>query len=203
MPQEIKNHLKPLGWTPEVRVPPFHVRYDDLRINDRYDLWKSFELDGARIGVAIEIERWEVWNDLLKFRRGIQRGQIAAGVILHDSLESLTYVFEHLRLVSEPLFSELPILFVAPAGEGLKNAANPRALHFGPLPNARRSIVNGRDAARPSPSVQPSGRSPAIACAWADRRAAVGPPILPATFHETSRMTLHRQLLEPLSRIGL
>ena len=49
-----------------MRVPPFGPQYDNLPINDRYDLWKSFELDGgARIGVAIEMERWEVWTDLL------------------------------------------------------------------------------------------------------------------------------------------
>ncbi len=76
-----------------MRVPPFGPQYDNLPINDRYDLWKSFELDGgARIGVAIEMERWEVWTDLLKFRRGIQRHQIAVGVILHDNPANLYYV---------------------------------------------------------------------------------------------------------------
>ncbi len=65
-PQEIKKRLAP-SWRPEVRVPPFEPQYDDLPINDRYDLWKSFELDGgAQIGVAIEMERWEVWTDLLR-----------------------------------------------------------------------------------------------------------------------------------------
>jgi len=83
-------------------------------------MWKPFELDGERIGVAIEMERWEVWNDLLKFRRGIERGQIAVGVILYDSPESLSYVYNHLRPISEPLFEMLPVAFIAPEGEGLK-----------------------------------------------------------------------------------
>ncbi len=87
-------------------MPPFGPQYDNLPINDRYDLWKSFELDGgARIGVAIEMERWEVWTDLLKFRRGIQRHQIAVGVILHDNPANLYYVYHHLRLISEPLLA--------------------------------------------------------------------------------------------------
>jgi len=88
-PQEIKKRLRPMGWIPEVRVPPFDPRHDKLPINDRYDLWKPFDLDDKRVGVAIEMERWEVWNDLLKFRRGMQRGQSAVGVILHDHPQTL------------------------------------------------------------------------------------------------------------------
>jgi hypothetical protein len=114
------------------------AQYDNLPINDRYDLWKSFELDGgARIGVAIEMERWEVWTDLLKFRRGIQRHQIAVGVILHDNPANLYYVYHHLRLISEPLFSALPVVFAAPEGEGLETAAPPSNRRFAPyrMPN--------------------------------------------------------------------
>jgi len=118
-PQEIKKRLGPLGWVSEVRVPPCDPQYDDLPINDRYDIWKSFDVEGVPIGVAIEMERWEVWTDLLKFRRGIQRHQIAVGVILHDNPANLAYVFEHLRLISEPLFGSLPVAFIAPEGEGL------------------------------------------------------------------------------------
>ena len=121
-----------------MRVPPFGPQYDNLPINDRYDLWKSFELDGgARIGVAIEMERWEVWTDLLKFRRGIQRHQIAVGVILHDNSANLYYVYHHLRLISEPLFSALPVVFAAPEGEGLETAAPPSNRRFAPyrMPN--------------------------------------------------------------------
>lgn len=136
-PQEIKKRLAP-SWRPEVRVPPFEPQYDDLPINDRYDLWKSFELDGGtQIGVAIEMERWEVWTDLLKFRRGIQRRQIAVGVILHDNPANLHYVYHHLRLISEPLFSALPVMFAAPEGEGLETAAPPSSRRFAPyrMPN--------------------------------------------------------------------
>jgi hypothetical protein len=127
-PQEIKKRLAPSGWVPEVRVPPFDPQYDGLPINDRYDIWKPFELDGERIGVAVEMERWEVWTDLLKFRRGIQRRQIAVGVILHDNPESLAYVYNHLRLISEPLFATLPVVFAAPEGEGLKGPSA-KAVH--------------------------------------------------------------------------
>jgi hypothetical protein len=120
-PQAIKKLLAPRGWIPEVRVKPFRAQHDGLPINDRFDLWKSFPLGGTRIGVAIEIERWDVWTDLLKFRRGLKRRQIHVGVVLQDNPEHLTYVYDHLRLVSEPLFGRLPVVFMAPAGPGLKD----------------------------------------------------------------------------------
>jgi hypothetical protein len=119
-PQEIKKRLRSCGWIPEVRLKPFRARHDELPINERYDLWKPFALSDKRIGVAVEMEPWNVWTDLLKFRRGLQRGQIHVGVVLHDNPEHMTYVYEHLRLVSEPLFGKLPVLFAAPAGPGLK-----------------------------------------------------------------------------------
>lgn len=122
-PQEIKKRLAPHGWIPEVRVPPFDPQYDELPINERYDIWKAFELRGEPVGVGIEVERWEVWTDLLKFRRGVERGQIAAGVILHDNPASLDYVYNHLRLISEPLFGAVPVAFVAPSGPGLPEPA--------------------------------------------------------------------------------
>jgi hypothetical protein len=136
-PQEIKKRLAPAGWVPEVRVPPFDAQHDELPINERYDMWKPFELDGERIGVAVEMERWEVWNDLLKFRRGIERGQIAVGVILHDNPESLSYVYDHLRLISEPLFGMLPVAFVAPEGAGLKEPSTATVRQYAPyrMPN--------------------------------------------------------------------
>ena len=34
-PQAIKQLLAPHGWIPEVRVPPYDERYDDLPINDQ------------------------------------------------------------------------------------------------------------------------------------------------------------------------
>lgn len=119
-PQEIKRRLAAAGWQPEKRVPSFSPDWDHLRGNERYDLYKGFQRPhGSDAGVAIEIERWEIQNDLLKFRRGFARGLVVAGVILHDGPGHLRYCFEHLRHVNEPLFSDLPILFCAPSGPGL------------------------------------------------------------------------------------
>lgn len=132
-PQVIKKLLQTSGWRPEVRVPPYNPAYDSLPSNDRYDLYKAFEDGGRRIGVAIEIERWEVWNDLLKFRRGRHRGQITVGVIIHDNPADLAYVTEHLRLMSEPLFGEIPILFCSPAGGGLPTLYEPTSRNLGPF----------------------------------------------------------------------
>jgi hypothetical protein len=132
-PEEIKNRLEPAGWLREVRVPPFDPQYDALPINERYDLWKVFDAERGRVGVAIEIERWEVWTDLLKFRRGIQRGQIVAGVILHDNPQTLSYVFNHLRHLSEPLFGEMPVAIIAPTGPGLADATTAKARSFSPF----------------------------------------------------------------------
>lgn len=132
-PQEIKQRLTPLGWLPEVRVPPYDPQHDRLPINERYDLYKVFErANGTSVGVAIEIEKWEVWNDLLKFRRGLQRRQIGAGLVLHDNVSNLNYVYEHLRWLSEPLFGELPVLYAAPDGPGLANAGRSRRLTYAP-----------------------------------------------------------------------
>src|SRR5262249_20086021 len=97
------------------------------------DLWKVFQSDGKRLGVAIEIERWEVWTDLLKFRRGFERGQIAVGVILHDNPESLDYVYNHLRLLSGPLFADLPVAYLAPAGPGLPEPKVKAPVRYAPF----------------------------------------------------------------------
>ena len=118
-PQEIKKRLRVHGWLPEVRVPPLNPKHDQLPVNDRYDLWKDFAAPGEHVGVAIEIERWAIWNDLLKFRRGLNRGQIRAGIVLHDHPQHLDYVFNHLRLMVEPVFDDIPILFAAPSGGAL------------------------------------------------------------------------------------
>jgi hypothetical protein len=133
-PQAIKERLAPLGWQPEIRVPPFDAQYDDLPINDRYDLWRTFEVGDTPIGVAIEIERWEVSGDLLKFRRGIERGQIAVGVVLHDCPDTLAYVYQHVRLISGPLLSEIPVAFAAPEGAGLAGPRPPSQRHFSRYP---------------------------------------------------------------------
>jgi hypothetical protein len=128
-PERIKQLMKPAGWVPEVRVPPLSSAYDALPINDRYDLWKVFETNRREVGVGIEIEKWEVWHDLLKFRRGYDRGQIVAGIILHDNPANLHYVYDHLRLVALRLFADIPILFAAPKGGDLlsaKESAGPK-----------------------------------------------------------------------------
>jgi hypothetical protein len=36
---------------------------------------KFFEQRGREVGVAIEMDNWMVHRDLLKFRRGLHRGQ--------------------------------------------------------------------------------------------------------------------------------
>ena len=48
-PQAIKKLLCKRGWVPEVRVPPFDDRYDELPINDRYDLYKVFDDGDHRV----------------------------------------------------------------------------------------------------------------------------------------------------------
>ena len=124
-PQALKRLLRKRGWIPEVRVPPYSTEHDQLPVNDRFDLYKVFDYRKSKVGIAIEIERWEVWQDLLKFYRGHHRGQIAAGVILQDNPANLKYVFNHLRLLSGPLFEHLPIVFAAPIGPGLPESHPP------------------------------------------------------------------------------
>jgi hypothetical protein len=124
-PEALKRLLIKRGWIPEVRVPPYSAEHDQLPINDRFDLYKVFDLGKSKVGIAIEIERWEVWQDLLKFYRGHHRSQIAAGIIVQDNPANLKYVFNHLRLLSGPLFEHLPIVFAAPTGPGLTETHAP------------------------------------------------------------------------------
>jgi hypothetical protein len=72
---------------PEIRVPPYGSEQDDWAINERYDAFKFFEESGRQVGVAIEMEGWQINNDLLKFPRGFSRGQICAGVLLQPDLK--------------------------------------------------------------------------------------------------------------------
>ena len=58
-----------MAGSPEPRVPPYSPAHDDLPINERYDALAFFERDGEEVGVAVEMEDWEIYNDLLKFRR--------------------------------------------------------------------------------------------------------------------------------------
>ena len=126
-PEAIKHLLRPHGWSTEVRVAPYDPAWDQLPINERYDAWKAFESDGEAVGVAVEMAPWDIWGDLLKFRRGLQRGQIHAGILLTDTPYHFKYVYEHRRHVSEPLFGEMPLLFLAPDGPGLRQPSNKKA----------------------------------------------------------------------------
>lgn len=120
-PQLIKELLKPHAWLPEVRVPPYDPAQDDvLTVNERYDLLKFFDADDGRLGVAVEIDNWMVHRDLLKFRRGLARGQIAVGVILQPDYSTTYYCWEHVRHLNEPLFGDLPVVYCCPRGPGLK-----------------------------------------------------------------------------------
>lgn len=131
-PQQYKKRLALHGWIPEARVPPYSPEYDGLPINERFDALKFFERDGEEVGVALEMEDWEIYNDLLKFRRGHTRGQIIAGVILQPHYGTLHYCFEHMRHLNEPLVGHIPILFVCPRGPGLKEWTEPRRRNFAP-----------------------------------------------------------------------
>jgi hypothetical protein len=134
-PQALKKHLVKSGWTPAVRVPPMTAAHDERRINDRYDAWKAFDRGSSRVGVAIEIEHWEVNNDLLKFRRGQERGQIIAGVVIHADPEEVCYAYEHCLKMAEPLWADLTVLFCSPEGPGLPayGLKPVKALNYGPF----------------------------------------------------------------------
>lgn len=130
-PQLIKARLAPLGWQPEARVPPYDPSFDvKLRINERYDALKFFDTPVGQVGVALEMEGWEILNDLLKFRRGVGRGQIEIGVILQPFYADTYYCFEHMRHLNEPLFGDIPILFCCPRGPGLTEPAKVRAVTY-------------------------------------------------------------------------
>lgn len=131
-PQQYKKRLAVHGWIPEAPVPPLSPELDDLAINERYDALKFFERDGSEVGVALEMEGWQIYNDLLKFRRGHARGQIVAGVILQPNYATLHYCFEHMRHLNEPLVGDIPILFVCPRGPGLKEWLEPKKKTYKP-----------------------------------------------------------------------
>jgi hypothetical protein len=113
-------------------VPPYSPEFDDWPINERYDAFKFFIRGGAQIGVAIEMEGWEINNDLLKFRRGFHRGQVGVGVLLQPHYYDLYYCFEHKRHVNEPLFGEIPIAFVCPRGPGLQEPQTVKTPKYAP-----------------------------------------------------------------------
>jgi hypothetical protein len=119
-PQLLKERLKEHGWIPEVRVPPYSPEHDGMPINERYDAFKFFEADEREVGVAIEMDNWMVHRDLLKFRRGFNRGQIAVGVVIQPNYHETHYCYEHFVPLNEPLFGEIPVLYCCPRGPGLK-----------------------------------------------------------------------------------
>jgi hypothetical protein len=93
---------------------------------------KFFDTSAGQVGVALEMEGWEILNDLLKFRRGVIRGQIEIGVILQPFYADTFCCFEHMRHLNEPLFGRIPILFCCPRGPGLKEPAKVRKVNYGP-----------------------------------------------------------------------
>jgi hypothetical protein len=118
-PEAIKRYLKAAGWVGEVRVPPMTADHDNRAINDRYDAWKAFDGAQGQVGVGLEIEHWEINNDLLKFLRGQARGQMVVGVIIHADPSEVAYAYEHCLRVAEPLWQDLPVLLCSPEGPGL------------------------------------------------------------------------------------
>jgi hypothetical protein len=114
-----------------VRVPPFSPEQDVKAINERYDMLKFFDVASAEVGVAIEMDNWMVHRDLLKFRRGVERGQIVAGIVIQPDYYDTHYCFEHFLYVNEPLFGELPVVYCCPRGPGLREP-KVRTRKYGP-----------------------------------------------------------------------
>jgi hypothetical protein len=139
-PQLLKERLKQHGWIPEVRVPPFSPEHDGKSINERYDMLKFFETRSGEVGVAIEMDNWMVHRDLLKFRRGFERGQIAAGVVIQPDYYDTHYCYEHFLALNEPLFGEIPVVYCCPRGPGLREPPV-RSRKYGPflMPNEKAS----------------------------------------------------------------
>jgi hypothetical protein len=133
-PTLLQARLKEQGWLTEPRVPPPDPALDSLPINDRYDALKFFPHAGREVGVAVEIEKWDINNDLLKFWRGHTRGQIVVGVLVQDHPDTVRYCFDQMRLLTEPLFRHIPIAFLAPDGPGMKQPTIPKPLKYAPFP---------------------------------------------------------------------
>jgi hypothetical protein len=131
-PQAYKDQLAVFGWLREVRVPPYTADDDQLPINERYDAFKFFGAADREVGVALEMEGWQINDALLKFRRGHHRGQIVAGVLLQPDFFDLDYCFKHKRHLNEPLVGAIPIAFVCPRGPGLREPGETKAPHYGP-----------------------------------------------------------------------
>lgn len=133
-PELLKARLEEQGWLREARVPPPDPTLDSLPVNDRYDALKFFRRDQREVGVAVEIEPWQINNDLIKFWRGHIRGQIAVAVLIQPDPDTVRYCFGQMRLLTEPLFGHVPIAFLAPDGPGLKRLGNRTARKYAPFP---------------------------------------------------------------------
>lgn len=133
-PELLKRRLAAEGWIREPRVPPPSADLDGLPINDRYDALKFFRTGNGEVGVAIEMEGWEITNDLIKFWRGWTRGQIAVGILIQPDPGTMRYCFDQMRLLTEPLFGHLPIAFIAPDGPGLQQSISGKVRKDAPFP---------------------------------------------------------------------
>jgi hypothetical protein len=131
-PESLKARLEGLGWSREQRVAPHTSSLDHLPVNERFDSMKFFQ-DG-KVGVGVEIEKWDINNDLLKFWRSYTRGQIAVGVIIHPDPATLRYCFDQKRILTAPLLGTLPVVFIAPDGEGLAQHYEAKTPTYGPFP---------------------------------------------------------------------
>jgi hypothetical protein len=78
------------------------------------------------------VVRVAVHRDLLNFRRGFERGQIAVGVIIQPNYRETYYCFEHFRYLNEPLCGESPILYCCPRGPGLTEPSERKNRNYGP-----------------------------------------------------------------------
>ena len=136
-PKLLQKRLADQGWMTEARVPPPSADLDELPINEKYDALKFFRTGTSEVGIAIEIERWEITNDLIKFWRGFTRGQIAAGVLIQEDPGTVHYCFDQMRLLTEPLFGHLPIAFLAPDGPGLMQSISGKVVKYAPFPMPR------------------------------------------------------------------
>src|SRR5205807_106571 len=133
-PELLKGRLENQGWLREPRVPPPDPHLDALPINDRYDALKFLPRKGHDVGVAVEIEPWQINNDLIKFWRGYARGQIAVGVLVQPDPATVRYCFDQMRLMTEPLFGHIPIAFLAPDGPGLERSITAKKRTYAPFP---------------------------------------------------------------------
>jgi hypothetical protein len=133
-PELLKGRLAEQGWLREVRVPPPSPDLDELPINDRYDALKFFRRGAHEVGVAVEIEGWEISNDLIKCWRGHTRRQIAVGVLVQPDPGTARYCFEQMRLLTKPLFGHVPIAFLAPDGPGLVQSVSSKERKYAPFP---------------------------------------------------------------------